>query len=63
MAVGQPEQCRIFRPQEQRGLRDIVEKGAIMADDDDRRIARQLREPAFQHVDFFEIEMVGRLIE
>ena len=63
VAIGQPEQRRIFRPQEQRAPGDIVEKGAVMADDDDSRIARQFTEPVFQHIDLFEVEMVGRLVE
>ncbi|MNS65294.1 hypothetical protein D3C72_984540 [compost metagenome] len=34
-----------------------------MADDDNCGIARQLTEPVLQHIDFFKVEMVGRLVE
>ena len=34
-----------------------------MADNDHRRIAGQLLQKTLQHLDFFKVEMVGRLIE
>ena len=59
--VGMSVDTRRARPQEQRAVRARVEELPVVAGDHHRHATRG--DPAFQHLDLREIEMVGRLIE
>ena len=52
---------RRARPQEQRPRRAGIEEAPVVAGDHHRHAART--DPAFQHLDLREIQMVGRLVE
>jgi len=53
----------LLRPQEEGPVGRRIEKGAVVAGDDDGRVARQHIQPVLELRDLFEIEMVGRLVE
>ncbi len=61
--IGQGEDRRLLRPQEQRPVGRRIEEGAVVAGQDNRHVARQRIQPALQLRDLFKVEMVGRLVE
>ena len=61
--IGQRKHLRLLRPQEQRPVGGRVEKGAIVAADDDRHVARQRVQQTFKLADPGQIEVIGRLVQ
>ncbi len=63
LRIGECKDGRLVWTQKQRAVGGSVEKGAVVAGDQHRHVARKRVQPGFEPGDLGEVEMVGRLVE
>ena len=63
MGIGQGEKPRAVGAQKQGAVGGLIQKGAVVAGDDDAHIARQGGQPVLQDADARQVQVVGRLVQ